>query len=113
MKTRKYLSPLIALCVLAGARQAFASNAKTVIITNNTSYTMSELYASACDNTSWDTTNNLVAGQSLAPGQTATITIADGLEACHYDLMAVLYGAAEHAYQYQVNACEGTGWTIH
>lgn len=98
--------------MIATAPGAFADGAKTVTVINNTSYTMNEFYASPSVDSSWDTSTNLFAGQTIAPGQTTTITIADGLDHCHYDLMGVLYGAAEHAYQYQVNACEGESWTV-
>ena len=43
----------------------------------------------------------------MAVSSSATITISDGEHECHYDLMAVLYGAAEHAYQYSIDACDG------
>jgi hypothetical protein len=99
---------------MSGVPSAVADNAKNVTVTNNTTYTMSEFYASSSENAAWDTSNNLLAGQTIGPGQATTIIIADGLDECTYDLMAVLYGAAEHAYQYQVNTCNGDSahWTI-
>jgi hypothetical protein len=77
-----------------------------------TSYTLNELYASASDNADWDTTNNLLAGRIVGPGQQTTVSIADGSPACSYDLMGVLYGASQYAYQYQVNTCSGAVWSI-
>ncbi len=112
MKSLRYFSVLLVLFAMTSVPHAVASSNKTVTVTNNTSYTMSEFYASASADSAWDTSNNLLAGQTVAPGQSTTITIADGEDHCHYDLMAVLYGAAEHAYQYGVNACEGGTWTI-
>ena len=85
---------------------------KQVVVINNTNYTMTEFYASPSVNSSWDTSNNLLAGQALAPGQTTTIAISDGIDHCHYDLMAVLYGQAEYAYDYEVDACEGDTWNV-
>jgi len=112
MKSLRYFSVLLVLFAMTSVPHAVASSSKTVTVTNNTSYTMSEFYASASADSAWDTSNNLLAGQTVAPGQSTTITIADGEDHCHYDLMAVLYGAAEHAYQYGVDACEGGTWTI-
>ncbi|MBF6561217.1 MAG: hypothetical protein IVW56_13080 [Candidatus Binataceae bacterium] len=97
---------------MAGVRGAIAST-KSVVVTNTTSYTMSEFYASVTGASTWDTTNNLIAGQTISPGQTITISIPDVSGAgCNYDLMAVLYGAAQFAYQYQVDACDAGSWTI-
>jgi hypothetical protein len=114
MKSFTYLSVLLVLFTMAGVPSAVADHAKTVSVTNSTTYTMSEFYASPSGSSSWDTSNNLLAGQTIGPGQSTTITIADGEDDCNYDLMAVLYGAAEHAYQYQVNACNGDSahWTV-
>lgn len=111
MKSLRYLSFLLVL-FMTTAPSAVADNAKTVTVTNKTSYTMNECYASDSDNSTWDTSNNLLAGQTIAPGQVTTITIADGLATCNYDLMAVLYGATQHAYQYRVDTCDSGSWTI-
>lgn len=112
MKSLRYLSVVLVLFMTTIVSSAVANQAKTVTVTNNTTYTMSEFYASSSDSSSWDTSNNLLAGQTVAPGQATTITIADGLSACNYDLMAVLYGATQHAYQYRINACDDGRWTI-
>lgn len=85
---------------------------KSVMVTNNTSYTLSGFFASPSDSDGWDTTNNLLAGNTVAPGQTTSIVIPDALAECTYDLMGVLFGAAQYAYQYQVNACGGGTWNI-
>jgi hypothetical protein len=116
MKSIRNIAAMIALFGIAGVTNALAAN--TIVVTNNTSYTMTQFYASPSSASSWDTTNNLYAGQSLAPGQTATITVSssngDGGEGdgCTYDLMAVLYGATQAAYTYSVNACNGGTWSI-
>ncbi len=111
MKSLKFVI-LVALFMMIRTGSASAWGKKAVTVTNNTSYTMNEFYVSASDDTGWDSSVNLIAGQSLAPGQVTTINIVDGLEVCHYDLMAVLYGAAQRAYQYRVNACHNGNWTI-
>jgi hypothetical protein len=73
---------------------------------------MTAFYASGSDYSAWDTDNNLLAGQTLAPGQQTTITINAQASDCTYDLMAVLQGANQYAYTYSVNPCNGDGWTI-
>jgi hypothetical protein len=109
---------LFLLFSIAGMRgAAIAGNPRTVVVTNNTSYTMTEFFASPSSSDSdWDTTNNLFTGQTLAPGQQTTITIDsgnDGDHHCHYDLMAVLYGTTQAAYTYSVDTCGGGGsWSI-
>ena len=105
---------MVVLFSVVGVSAAMATNLKTVVVTNNTSYTMTQFYASSSDAASWDTTNNLFAGHSLAPGQQTTISLGSsgGDDNCNYDLMAVLYGATQAAYTYSVNACASGRWSI-
>jgi len=118
MKSVRFFSILVVLFGITSATNVFAYHVKTVVVTNSTSYAIYELYASPSDNSSWDTTNNLIAGQPIAPGQQATVTIPSGDYSvdegyrCQSDLMAVLYGSAQYAYQYQVNVCHGPSWTV-
>jgi hypothetical protein len=110
MKSLRYASILVPLCLI-GASIAHA-NGKSVVVTNSTTYTMTEFYASDVDSSGWDTTTNIISGQSVGPGQQITININDGTSECDYDLMAVLNGAAQHAYRYHVDTCGGPTWTI-
>src|ERR1700730_16281310 len=112
MRSIRYFIVSFVLFIMIGVANATENQAKSVIVTNNTSYTVNEFYASASDSSNWDTSNNILAGQIVGPGQQATVNIPDGSDNCAYDVMAVLYGAAQHAYQYEVNACAGDGWTI-
>ena len=114
MKSIRKIAVLIVLFSIVGVTAALADDPKSVVVTNNTSYTMTQFYASSSDSSSWDTTNNLFAGQSLGPGQQTTITINDsgGDDECNYDLMAVLYGTTQAAYTYSVNTCGGGSWSI-
>lgn len=114
MKSIHKLAAMVVLFSVVGVSAAMADG-KSVVVTNNTSYTMTQFYASTSDAASWDTTNNLFAGHSLAPGQQATISLGGngGDDSCNYDFMAVLYGATQAAYTYSVNACDGGGsWAI-
>ena len=113
MKSVRYLSALFALAGVIGAAGAALADPKTVVLTNNTSYALNSLYASPSDDSSWNMANNLLnPGQTISPGQTASVTFDDDTGHCHYDLMAILYGAAQFAYQYEVDVCEGGYWYI-
>jgi len=112
MKSMRYIAAMIVLFSIIGVTAAIAGTQKSVIVTNNTSYTLTEFYASASSASTWNTSENLFAGQTLAPGQQATININDGTQNCTYDLMAVLYGATQYTYSYSVNTCSGGSWTI-
>ena len=113
MKSIVKIAAMIVLFGIGGVSAALASNVKSVVVTNNTSYTMTQFYASSSAASGWDTTTNLFAGQSLAPGQQATIDVSSaGGSDCTLDLMAVLYGATQAAYTYSVNACGGGSWSI-
>ena len=112
MKNRRYIVASVLLVGILGAGHANADSTKKVVIVNNTQYTVNELYASGSDSSNWDTTNNLLTGLTIGAGQQSTVNVPDVEGQCDYDLMAVLYGAAQHAYQYQVNACNNDTWTI-
>jgi hypothetical protein len=117
----KYIGAMIVLFSLANATTAFAGT-KSVVVTNNTSYTMTEFYASSSDSATWtiNPLNNLLIGLSglvntLLPGAQTTINIigtGGGEDGCEYDLMAVLQGATQAAYTYSVNTCDGGSWSI-
>jgi len=114
MKSMCEIAALIVLLSITGVTTAFADS--NVTVTNNTSYTMTQLYASPSSAASWNTTSNLLTGGlTVLPGAQLTIPLL-GLgddDSCSYDLMAVLYGATQHAYTYSVNICDGGGtWTI-
>jgi hypothetical protein len=111
MKSLRYLSGLVVLFITIGFVTT-ALAAGTVLVTNNTTYTLTAFYASPSDAGDWDTSSDLLAGQTILPGQTGTIAVTDGLGACTYDLMGILYGAAQYAYAYQVDTCGGGSWNI-
>lgn len=112
MKSLRFVPGLLVFLCLSGVTKAIATNNTTVQVTNNTSYTMTAFYASGSDNSAWDTTDNLMAGQTLAPGAQTTVTIDAQAADCTYDLMAVLQGTDQYAYTYSVNPCNGDSWTI-
>ncbi len=113
MKSLRLVSSLLLLVGMIGIGSSTLADSKTVVVTNSTSYTLTGFFASPSVSTSdWDTSNNLLGGATLGPGQTTTITIADGLARCHYDLMGILYGITQYAYSYSVNACDHGSWSI-
>ncbi|HLI79647.1 MAG TPA: hypothetical protein VKV03_06670 [Candidatus Binataceae bacterium] len=114
MKFLKFVPPAVIAIAIAAAPCAMADG-KNITVTNKTTYTMTELYASSSYHaTDWSGTSNLLSGQSIAPGQSTTVPISDGTSYCHYDFMGVLYGAAQSSYQYMVNTCDGDSaqWTV-
>jgi hypothetical protein len=114
MKSLRLASALmVALCMLAAGGSSIA-DVKAVTVTNSTSYTLTSFYASATYSgaADWSGATNLLAGNTVGPGQTLTIPISDGLYYCHYDLMGVLYGITQAAYSYAVDSCHGGTWNI-
>jgi hypothetical protein len=115
MRLLRLLLTLLVLFSMAGVTSAIAGGPNIVVVTNSTSYTMSEFYVSPSDNSTFDTTNNLISGQTILPGQTTTIDVSSVVsnhDGCSYDLMGVLYGATQYAYRYRVDPCDGAIWTI-
>ena len=125
MKSMCEIAALIVLLSVTGVTTAFADS-NSVTITNNTTYTLTQLYASPSSSSTFTTTTNLLTGGlTVLPGAQLTIPLVgllgggngqgdgEGTDSCHFDLMGVLYGATQHAYTYSVNTCDGGGnWTI-
>ena len=116
MKLSSWLLPIlvIALCMIAIFSGMVRASTRSVVVTNNTPYTLSSFYASATYSTAtdWSGDPDLLAGSTVAPGQTVTIPISDGSYHCHYDLMGILYGYTQAAYTYAVDSCDGGSWNI-
>lgn len=53
---------------------------------NATSYTLTHLYLSPAASDDWD--NDILGEQTVAAGETAEVSIDDGVESCMYDLRA-------------------------
>ena len=122
MKSICEIAALITLLSITAVTTAFADG-DSVTVTNNTSYTLTQVYASPSSSSAWDTSSNLLAGGlTVLPGAQLLIPVLGGNgnggggesdDSCQYDLMGVLYGATQHAYTYSVNICDGGGsWTI-
>jgi hypothetical protein len=114
MKPLKFLPPVLILIALTSTA-VMADSAKSVTIVNNTTYTMTQLYASSTYHSdSWSGATNLLTSQSVGPGQTLNVPISDGTDYCHYDFMGILYGAAQTSYQYVIDTCDSGNnvWTV-
>ncbi len=115
MKFLKFMPPVVVAVALAAAPTAMADQTKSITVINNTTYTMTELYASSSYHaTDWSGSSNLLSGQSVGPGQSLTVPISDGTNYCHYDFMGILFGAAQASYQYTINTCDGNSgkWAV-
>ena len=114
MKSLRLPTALLILFSLTAVASTTLADTRIVAVTNNTPYTLTAFYASWSYGTAsdWDTSSNLLSGGTLAPGQTTTINVSDGTPHCHYDLMGILYGVTQYAYQYDVDTCGGGSWTI-
>ena len=123
MKSICEIAALITLLSITAVTTAFADG-NSLTVTNSTSYTLTQLYASPSSASDFDTSTNLLTGgATVLPGAQLTIPVGSGVgngsgggedgASCTYDLMGVLYGATQHAYTYSVNLCDGGGnWTI-
>lgn len=60
---------------------------------NDSSHTIVEIYVSPNESDEWG--DSLLVDESVAPGGSGEITIADGLETCNYDLRFVTDEGAE------------------
>lgn len=114
MKSLHFLVAFLALFIVIAFGSNTLADTRLVVVTNNTPYTLTALYASWSYGTDvgWDTSINLLAGNTLAPGLTTTVNVSDGTSHCHYDMMGILYGVTQYAYQYDVNSCGGGIWNI-
>lgn len=75
---------------------------------NNSSVTLHELYVSAHDADSWE--EDILGTDTLASGETASVTIADGKDTCDYDLRFVAEDGSE--LERNVDLCEMTSFTL-
>ncbi len=116
MKVLSWLLPIsvIVLCIVSIFSGMAGASSRSVVITNNTPYTLTAFYASATYTTAsdWSGAPNLLGGGTVAPGQTVTVPISDGSTHCHYDLMGILYGYTQAAYTYAVDSCSSERWNI-
>lgn len=77
-------------------------------VTNNSSDTLVELYASPTAEDNWGA--DIMAGQQLAAGEGGEVIIAGGSDQCDYDLRMVF--ASGDTLEGTSNLCDAAGFTI-
>jgi hypothetical protein len=100
----------IGFVALAAALTASPVLAEDLVFTlvNNSSHSIVEMYVSSVDDDNWG--ENILMVDSVDPGVSGEITIADGLDVCEYDLRFVTDSGAE-ATKAQ-NLCEIATFTV-
>lgn len=88
------------LVVSAVSAQAYD---RRVVITNNTSTTMNEFYASNTGTNDWQ--EDIFGSKALPAGNEVTVNIDDGSGYCKFDFRAVFEDGAESVLE-GVNVCE-------
>jgi hypothetical protein len=102
---------IAALSLLAFALPASGALAldRHVRVTNDTSYTIREFYASNVGSNNWE--EDILGREMLEPGQTININIDDASGYCKYDFRAVFEDGGE-AIKQRVNVCEISRFTF-
>ena len=106
---------LLALPIVALSIQSVLAEAVTFTLTNRTSRDLIGFYASPPSTQDWE--EDILGVDVLLPGESAEITIDDGLEDCKYDFKGRL-GPSEDGtvgpgelIQSAVNVCDGGTYT--
>ena len=77
-------------------------------LVNDSSHSITEMYVSPVDQDQWG--ENILTVESVDPGVSGDVTIADGLEVCDYDLRFVTSEGAEA--EKTQNLCEIATFTV-
>lgn len=97
---------LAAVFAVIGA-PAFAEDLVFTLV-NNASQPLANLYVSLPEAAEWG--DDILGVDVLAPGETASVTIADGAEVCSYDLQFVMENEA--TLEGTANLCETDTFTL-
>lgn len=65
----------------------------TFDLVNNSSYTVTNFFTSPATTDNWE--EDVLGQDTLGPGETVTITVADGSDQCNYDMKFVAKGASD------------------
>ena len=99
------------LCLGLSFSTAWAEDdteAATFTLVNGTSAVIDEFFASPPSTESWE--NDILGQDTLAPGESVTITINDGREDCSYDFRAVFEDGTDLVHD-AVSICNGESYT--
>ncbi|MGB0672028.1 MAG: hypothetical protein ACPGNT_11070 [Rhodospirillales bacterium] len=81
----RYFKPLLVAALVTGAAGTAVAEDLEFTLINSSSYVITELQISTIDTDNWG--SNILGRDVLLQNETATITIADGLETCTYDML--------------------------
>lgn len=95
-----FTAALLSFAVLAGPASAAD---RRVEISNDTSYTIVEFYASNVGEKAWE--EDILGRDMLAPGESVVINIDDGTGHCLYDFKAV-FEDGDELEKGRINVCE-------
>jgi hypothetical protein len=98
---------VLATLLTAAAFPALAQDVAYELI-NQSSYTIAEMYTSSASDPEWG--DDLMASVDLMPGESGTVTIADGGSECVYDLLLLTDTGEE--LQDQVDICQLASYTV-
>ena len=101
-------SRLALAAILAAAALPAAASDLSYSLTNASSLTIVEFYASPADEGRWD--EDLLAAGVLPPGETGTLTIAGGSDQCSTDLRFVMEDGQE--FVERVDICGTPSFTL-
>jgi hypothetical protein len=105
MKTK--MMPLVAMFAALVASPVLAGDL-AFNVTNNSTDTLVELYASPSNEDNWGA--DIMAGQQLAAGEAGQVSIGGGSDQCDYDLRMVF--ASGDTLEGSSNLCDAAGFTI-
>jgi hypothetical protein len=110
-KAFAYLAAAAALVSFAGAASAASTDGKNrkVLVTNVSSQTVRELYASPVTAKTWE--EDLLGQRTLTAGQSISANIDNGTNECNYDLKVVMANGQEHVKR-GINVCAVSKWVI-
>lgn len=92
--------PLLAFCSVSMANEDVSFT-----LTNNTGYTMTEIFLSPSSEESW---GDNILEESIRDGETLFIRVADGLPECEYDIHYEFLNSEPYV-EYEVDMCEING----
>ncbi len=111
---RKFLAALGSLIVLATSTAASSDcddgKDRRIRITNDTSYSLTQLYGSNVGADDWE--EDVLGNRVLKPGQSVTVNFDDGSCYCNFDFKAV-FSDGTSTIKRRYNVCESSGWRIH
>jgi hypothetical protein len=111
---KQFIATLGALVVLATSTAASSDcndgKDRRVRVTNDTSFTLTELYGSNVGADDWE--EDVLGNRVLKSGQSLTVNFDDGTCYCHFDFKAV-FNDGTSTIKRNYDVCNGTGWRIH